>query len=156
MLSRAKLWVVLLAAVVGLAVLPAATASATVAKAALCTAYKTQEAKETKASDSIDKEMESGNWASLKKALLSTFNSEAGDEKEFNAYLSGASAKVKAAAATVLKLDSSFKTIIEKSTSLTQFETGITAAEGTAKVKAALNVLDTYTTQQCGSTTATT
>jgi len=156
MLTRAKLSVALLAATVGLAVLPAATASATVAKSSICAAYKSEEGKESKASTQIGKDMESGNWASLKKALLSTFKSEAGAEKEFTAYLNGASAKVKTAAAVILKLDGSFKTIIQNSTSLTQFESGITAAESTPKVKAALDVLDTYTTKLCGSTTPTT
>ena len=60
-----------------------------------------------------------GNWAAIKKALLATFKGEAGAEKQFDAYLSGASAKVKAAAAVVLKLDGSFKTVIQSSTSLT-------------------------------------
>ena len=55
----------------------------------------------------------------------------------------------------VLKLDGSFKSVIQNSTSLTQYESGITAAESTPKVKAALAVLDAYTTKLCGSTTPT-
>ena len=156
MLFRAKLYVALLAAAVGLALLPAATASATVAKSALCNSYKSEENKQLKASTALEKKIESGNWTSIKSALLATFKGEAGAEKQFDAYLSGASAKVKSAAAVVLKLDGSFKTIIEKSTSLTQYETGITAAEDSPKVKAALNVLSAYTTKLCGSTTPTT
>jgi hypothetical protein len=156
MLSRASLFVALLAAVVGLAILPAATASATVAKSALCKSYTAEENKQLKASAALGKEMESGNWASIKTALLSTFKGEAGAEKEFAAYLNGASSKVKSAAAVVLKLDGTFKTIIQNSSSLTQFTTGIDAAESAPKVKAALNVLSTYTTKLCGSTTPTT
>jgi hypothetical protein len=156
MLSRAKLCAALLTVVVAMAVLPAATASATVAKSSLCKSYKSEETKQLKASTALGKDIESGNWASIKTALLATFKGEAGAEKEFAAYLNGASAKVKSAAAVVLKLDGSFKTIIQNSSSLTQFETGITAAESTPKVKAALAVLSTYTTKLCGSTTPTT
>ncbi len=156
MLFRAKLSAALLAVVVALAVLPVATASATVAKSSLCTSYKSEETKQSKASSALAKDIESGSWASIKKALLSAFNGEAGAEKQFAAYLSGAPAKVKAAAAVILKLDGSFKTIIQNSNSLTSFESGITAAESSPKVKAALSTLDSYTTKLCGSTTPTT
>jgi hypothetical protein len=138
-----------------LAAVPAATASASVEKSSICKAYKSEEAKQTKASTNLAKEMESGNWSAIKKTLLATFNSEASAEKSFDGYLSGASSKVKAAAAVALKLDSTFKTVIEKSTSLTQFEAGITSAESTPKVKSALAVLDAYSTS-LGCTPATT
>jgi hypothetical protein len=156
MLNRAKLCGALLAVVVATAVLPVATASATLAKSSVCKAYKTEEAKQLKSSSALVKDVESGNWAVIKKDLLATFNGEAGAEKEFADYLSGASSKVKSAAAVVLKLDGSFKTIIQNSSSLTAFESGITAAEGTPKVTAALKVLDAYTTKLCGATTPTT
>jgi ribosome-associated toxin RatA of RatAB toxin-antitoxin module len=139
-----------------LAVVPAATASASIEKSSICKAYKTEVTKQTKASANVAKEMESGKWSEIKAALLSTFNSEANAEKSFSAYLSGASSKVKAAAAVALKLDSTFKSVIQKSTSIAQFEAGITAAEATPKVKAALAVLDTYSAQICGTTTPTT
>lgn len=156
MLSRAKLCAALLTVAVAMAVLPAATASATVAKSALCSSYKSEESKQSKASTALEKDVESGNWASTKKDLLATFKGEAAAEKQFAAYLNGASAKVKSAAVVVLKLDGSFKSIIEHSTSLTQYESGIGAAEKSPKVTAALDVLGTYTANLCGSTTATT
>jgi len=138
-----------------LAVVPAATASASIEKSSICKAYSSEEAKQTKASSNLAKEMESGNWNAIKKTLLATFNSEASAEKSFDGYLNGASSKVKAAASVALKLDSSFKSVIQKSTSLTQFEAGITAAESTPKVKSALAVLDAYSAK-LGCTTATT
>jgi hypothetical protein len=156
MLIRARLCAALLAVVVALAVLPAATASATVAKSSLCTSYKTEENKQLKASAALEKDIQSGNWASAKKLLLSTFKGEAGSEKQFADYLSGASANLKSAATVVLKLDSSFKGIIEKSTSLNQSEEGVSAAEATPKVTAALNALSAYTTKLCGAATTTT
>jgi hypothetical protein len=155
-LYRAKLCGALLALVVAMAVLPVATASATLAKSSICKAYKSEEAKQLKSSTALAKDVLSGKWAVIKKDLLATFNGEAGAEKQFAAYLSGASAKVKSATAVVLKLDGSFKTIIQSSSSLTAFESGITAAEATPKVKAALKVLDAYTTKLCGATTPTT
>jgi hypothetical protein len=133
-----------------LALVPAATASASIEKSAVCQAYKSEVTKQAKGSANLAKEMESGKWSSIRGALLATFNGEANAEKQFAAYLSGASAKVKAAAAVALKLDSTFKTIIESSSSLQQFETRITAAESTPKVTAALKVLDSYSKTICG------
>jgi hypothetical protein len=133
-----------------LALMPAATASASIEKSSVCAAYKTEVTKQTKGSANLAKEMESGNWATIKGALLSTFNGEANAEKQFAGYLSGASAKVKSAAAVALKLNSTFKTVIENSSSLQQFETNITAAESTPKVTAALKVLASYSKHLCG------
>jgi hypothetical protein len=156
MLRGVRLGAGVMAIGMALAVVPAATASASVEKSSICKAYSAEEAKQTKASANLAKEMESGNWSTIKKTLLSTFNGEANAEKSFDVYLSGASSKVKAAAAVALKLDSSFKSVIQKSTSLTQFEAGITAAESTPKVKAALAVLDSYSAKLgCIPTTST-
>jgi hypothetical protein len=149
MFHRAKLWTALLAVGVGMAIVPVTTASATVAKSSICKAYTAEQNKQLKASSALEKDITSNNWSKVQKALLSTFSSEASAEKEFAAYLNGASAKVKAAAAVALKLDASFKTVVQKSTSLTQFETGITAAESTPKVKAALSVLEAYSNKLC-------
>jgi len=147
---------VAMAIVTAVAVMPAVTASASIAKSTVCKAYTAEENKQEKSESGLEKVYESGNWSKIQKALLSSFSSEASAEKSFDAYLNGASSKVKAAAAVALKLDNSFKSVIQKSTSLTQFESGITAAESTPKVKAALKVLDAYSTKLCGSTTPTT
>ncbi len=149
MLRRAKLGMGMLAVGLALALVPAATASAAVEKSALCKAYQNEVTKQSNASGALAKEMESGKWSSIRSALLSTFNGEANAEKQFNSFLNGASAKVKAAAAVVLQLDNSFKKVIQQSTSLQQFETGITAAESTPKVTAALKVLDGYSKSIC-------
>jgi hypothetical protein len=156
MLARAKLCLALLGIVVATAALPVASASATLAKSSICKVYGSQVTQESKASAALEKKIESENWASIKKALLIAVNGDRGAEKQFAAYLSGASAKVKAAVAVVLKLDASFKSIIERSTSLTGYETGVTTAESSPKVTAALAVLSAYTTKLCGSITTTT
>jgi hypothetical protein len=138
-----------------LAIVPVTTASA-VTKSSICKAYTADQNKEIAAGNAIKKDIASSSWVKVQKALLTTFNAEASAEKEFAAYLRGASAKVRAAGAVVLKLDASFKTVVKKSSSLIQFESGITRAESTPKVKAALNVLETYASKLCPSTTATT
>jgi hypothetical protein len=157
MLQRAKLGVGViatgLALVLAVAVLPAATASASIERSSICKAYKAEETKSINAGAALGKDIESGNYAAIKKALLATFNGEANSEKQFLAVLNGASAKVKAAAAVSLKLVNQFKSIIEKSTTVAQFEAGITAAESSPKIKAALTVLDAYTTKLCGAVT---
>jgi hypothetical protein len=156
MLRRTKLWISLLAAGLALAVVPTTTASATIATSSICTAYTAAQNKEIAASSAIEKDIASGTWAKVQKALLSTFSSEASAEKQFATYLNGASAKVRAAAAEALKLDASFKKVIQKSKSLNQFESGINKAESTSKAKAAVSVLESYANKLCPSSTPTT
>jgi hypothetical protein len=142
-----------LALMLALAVMPAATASASIESSSICKVYKSEVAQSTKTSTKEAKLMESGNWKGIQKYLLSTFKTEAVTEKEFASVLNGASAQVKAAAQVSLGMVAKFKTVVQNSTSLTQFETGITAAESTPKVTAALKVLDAFTTKLCGTVT---
>ena len=143
-----------LALVVAVAVVPVTAASAATGRSSLCKAYKAEETKDVKASAALAREDDSGNWTVIKKDLLATFKGEAGAEEQFDAYLTGASSMVRSAAAVVLKLDATFKTIAESSSSLTAYETGVSEAQETPKVKAALKVLDSYTTGLCGATTS--
>ena len=62
-----------LALTLALAVMPAVTASATIESSSICKVYKSEVAQSTKASSKEAKVMESGNWKSIKKYLLSTF-----------------------------------------------------------------------------------
>jgi hypothetical protein len=155
MLRRAKLGVgtlfvgVALAVAMALALLPAATASATVERSSLCQAYNAEVKQQQKGSVELGKEMASGKWSSMQKALLGTFNNEANAEKQFATLIGGASAKVKVAVTVALALDDTFRSIIERSTSLAQFQSGITAAESTSKVKSAEKVLVNYTKGLC-------
>jgi hypothetical protein len=142
----------------GLAVLPVATttASATIATSAICKAYNAEQVRSTKATNKLDTVMKSGKWPAIQKVLLSTFNTEATSEQQFESLLGGAPAKVKAAIGVSLQVVNKFKSIIQSSKSLTQFENRVTAAENTPKFKAAEDTLDSYTTKACGSTTPTT
>jgi len=154
MRSRTKLCGALSALVVAVvataAVVPAA-ASAASGGSSICKAYKAEEKKVVKASAALARADDSGNWTVIKKDLLAEFKGESGAEEQFDAYLSGASSKVKSAAAVVLKLDDTFKTIAQSSSSLTAYETGISQAQDTPQVKSALKALDSYTTRMCGS-----
>ena len=150
MRSRAKLCGALSVLVVAAAVVPAA-ASAASGSSSICKAYKAEEKKVVKASAALARADDSGNWTVIKKDLLAEFKGESGAEEQFDAYLSGASSKVKSAAAVVLKLDDTFKTIAQSSSSLTAYETGISQAQDTPQVKSALKALDSYTTRMCGS-----
>jgi hypothetical protein len=136
---------VALAVAFAVAVVPVATASAASGGSSLCKAYKADEKKVASAEDSR-------NWAVIKKDLLAAFKGESVAEEQFDGYLSGASSKVKSAAAVVLELDGTFKTIAQSSSSLTAYETGISEAQETPQVKSALKVLNSYTTARCGST----
>jgi hypothetical protein len=154
MLRRAKLELgtlvvgVALAMTTALALLPATPASATVEKSSLCKAYTAEVKQQSKGSAALEREMASGKWSSMQKALLGTFNKEANAEKQFAGRIDG-SAKVKAAVAVALQLDDSFRSIIQHSTSLSQFQSGIQAAESTPKVTAAEKVLATYAKGLC-------
>jgi hypothetical protein len=157
MRSRAKLCgapsalvLVLVAVAVAPALVPAA-ASAASGGSSICKAYKAEQKKVVKASAALAREDDSGNWTIIKKDLLATFKGESGAEEQFDAYLSGASSKVRSAAAVVLKLDGTFTTIVQSSSSLTAYETGVSEAQDTPQVKSAFKVLDSYTTRMCGS-----
>jgi enterochelin esterase-like enzyme len=132
-----------------MALLPVTTASATIEKSSLCKAYNAEVKQQKKGSVALGKEMASGSWSSMQKVLLGTFDKEANVEKQFATLLSGASAKVKSAITVALQLDNTFRSIIQHSTSLAQFQSGITAAESTPKVKAAEKVLVNYTKGLC-------
>jgi hypothetical protein len=159
MRSRAKLCSALSALVVAVAVAAAvvpvataSTASAASGGSSICKAYKAEEKKVVKASAALARAEDSSNWTVIKKDLLAAFKGESGAEEQFDGYLSGASSKVKSAAAVVLELDGTFKTIAQSSSSLTAYETGISEAQKTPQVKSALQVLNSYTTRLCGST----
>ena len=154
MRSRTKLCGALSALAVAVAataaVVPAA-ASAASGGSSICKAYKAEEKKVVKASAALARADDSGNWTVIKKDLLAEFKGESGAEEQFDAYLSGASSKVRSAAAVVLKLDGTFTTIVQSSSSLTAYETGVSEAQDTPQVKSAFKVLDSYTTRMCGS-----
>lgn len=151
-MRMAKFGVSLLAIAMGLAVVPAVTASAAVETSAICKAYNADVKLQSKATAGLGKEIASGKWSSIQKALLTEFSRDASAGKDFSTLLSGAPAKVKAAANVILGLDSKFKSIVQHSTNVQQFGTAIEKASQLPKDTAAAEVLDNYAkTLKCGS-----
>jgi hypothetical protein len=156
MLKKAKIGLGVATIGMALSMVPAVTASASVSASAtlrtssLCKAYKADlKAASKSESASIEKAIESGNWPAAQKALLSAFNGESGLEKSLVASLASAPSKVKAAASVSLKFDATLKSLIQKSKSLTQYESLVTAASKNPKLAAAEKVLDAYTQKEC-------
>ena len=132
-------------------------ASATVRSSALCATYKADlKAASKEESSSVEKAIESGNWPRAQKALLSTFNVDAGEEKTLVSDLASAPSSVRSAAGVSLKFDATLKSDIEKSKSMTQYESTLTSASENPKLEAAEKVLDTYTQKECPGVTPTT
>jgi len=156
MLKKAKIGLGVATIGMALSLVPAVTASASVRESsavrtsALCTAYKADiKASSSAVTAKITKAIESGNWPAAQKALLSAFSSEAGLEKNLISALNSAPSNVKAAAAVSLKFDGTLKGIIQKSKSMTQYESAVTSASKAPKLAAAEKVLDAYTQKTC-------
>jgi hypothetical protein len=151
MVRKARIGMGMLALGLALTLVPTVTASAAVEKSAVCQAYAKDVNTQTKGSTALAKQLESGNWATAQKALLKALNNEQGAEKDFQGFLSGAPAKVKAASNVALGLVSQFRSIVQSSTSLEQFGSRITSATESPKVSAALAVLTNYAKKlHCG------
>jgi hypothetical protein len=120
------------------------------AKPALCSLAKSEVASQSKSTNAIVKAIEAGNWATAKQALLSSFNGESKAEALAISALSSAPAKVKAAGAVALKFVATEKSVIEKSTSVSQFESSIEAATKNPQLVSAEKTLESYQTAKCG------
>lgn len=168
MLNKAKIAVGVATIGMAMAVIPALSGSASaavsrtasvrvVATSALCKAYKSEQqaAVKTESGSAIEKAIESGNYATVKKDLLASFGGEQKEEQVMIGFLSGAPSNVKAAAQVSVKFANSLKTIISNSNSMAQFEAGITTAEKNKKLQAAEVTLSNYTNKMCGAPTTT-
>jgi hypothetical protein len=157
---RAKVGIGVATLGMALSVVPALSASASMARSAsmqksdsgLCKAYKADQQAEVKSENgaAMEKAIESGNFAEVKKDLLASFGSASKIQGEMNQYLSGAPSKVRSAAGVVLKFDGTLKGIIANASTITQFESGAQAAEKAPKVVAALSTLEAYSNKVCG------
>jgi hypothetical protein len=103
----------------------------------------------------IEQGMTSGNYASVKSALLAAMNSSTKEEGAAESALSGAPANVQAAMKGLFAFVGSYEKAIENSTSITQLETSIVSLAGTAQVEADSQTVTNYVTAQCGTTTTT-
>ena len=117
---------------------------------ALCRDYKNQQSASANTQGSaLEKAYASGNWPAIQKALLSTYNSEAGAISKLESVLSGAPSNVKAAVGTFLQFENSLKGVIQRSTSLTNFGTQVAAVSTNPKLASAEKVLAAYGAKLC-------
>ena len=162
MLKKAKLGIGIAAIGMAVSMVPAVSASASVNRAAsvhvvvkssLCKADSSlaAAAAKTDGGSKLEKDIETGNFAAVKKLMLATFTSESSLEKAFEAYLSGAPKNVQSAASESFKFDGTIKSDIEKSNSMAQFESLIESAEKNPKLLSAEKVLNAYQQKKCGS-----
>jgi len=120
----------------------------------LCVLSRKEAAGDTKQEAAIEKDIEANHWTAAQRLLIDELNSGAKLEKEAVASLSSAPGPVKAAGAVALKTFGGEKGVIQRSTSINQFETSINTLDAEPKLVAAEKVLDAYQTAQCGSATA--
>jgi hypothetical protein len=126
----------------------------------LCVTISNAESNSGNVGTDLEKAMEqgiaSGNYASVKQAMLTELNLSLKDEGPAESALSSAPANVQAAMKGIFSFVGSYKTLIENSTSITQLGTSMASLAGTSKVEADSLTLANYVTAQCGTTTTTT
>jgi hypothetical protein len=105
---------------------------------------------------SIEEGMSSGNYASVKAAMLAQINASVKDEGAAESALSGAPSNVQAAMKGLFTFVNSYETAISNSTSITQLATSMESLAGTSQVEADALTVSNYVTAQCGTTTPTT
>jgi hypothetical protein len=161
MLHRARFAVGVAALGLVMALAPMATASASVnsskgsnPNSALCKLNNSETKATAKSTAALQKAFASSNWNTAKNAMLSAFNGETKAIGTLIGILGGAPANVKSAVGTLLRFDGTYKTLIQKSTSATQFESSVTAAVKNPKFVAAETTVANYFTGLCGSTAA--
>jgi hypothetical protein len=121
-----------------------------------CSAYTKQETQSSKLASSLEQAFASGNFATIKAAMLAEFSDLNTDVSKANAVLGSAPANVKAAFATIIQAVQQLKTSIQNSTSLTQLEGSFQSLGTNAKFTAAGQVLASYFGTKCGVVTPTT
>jgi hypothetical protein len=118
---------------------------------ALCSLNKNVSKAEAKSSGQISSAIESGRWSAAQKALLASFNQYSQAEAAAMSALSNSPANVRAAGSVLIKFAGTEKSIIEKSTSASQFESSEEAAAQSPKVASAEKILAAYFGNKCGS-----
>jgi hypothetical protein len=125
----------------------------------LCLTVEQAESGSGNVGSSVEKAMEqglaSGNYASVKSAMLAAINASSKEENEAVSALSGAPANVQAAMKGLFSFVGSYEKAIENSTSFTQLESSLVSVAATSKVEQDSETVANYVTTQCGTTTTT-
>jgi hypothetical protein len=113
--------------------------------------------KEIKSTSAIETKeetaLESGNWATAQKLILSTFTPLNAIIKADGAALNDVPSKVKAAIQVSLKAIPAEENVVRTSTSVSGFTTAVQTLFNTKKFQAAAKIVDAYQTATCGSLT---
>jgi hypothetical protein len=125
----------------------------------LCLTVEQAESGSANVGSSIEKAMEqglaSGNYASIKAAMLTAMKASTKDESEALSALSGAPANVQTAMKGLFSFVGNYEKAIENSTSIQQLATSLGTATSTSQVEQDALTVTNYVTAQCGTTTTT-
>ena len=114
-----------------------------------CTALNGEQTQSSKLASTLEKAFASGNFATIRSAMLAEFTTEGQDVSKVEALLRSAPANVKAAFATIAKAFTQLKTAIGSATSLTQLEGSLATLGSNTKLEAAGKVLSSYYGSKC-------
>jgi len=120
-----------------------------------CTALNGEQTQSSKLASTLEQAFASGNFATIKSAMLAEFTTDGQDVSKVEALLSSAPANVKTAFATIATAFKQLKTAIENSTSLTQLEASLTTLGSNTQLEAAGKVLSSYYGSKCPTAPAT-
>jgi hypothetical protein len=121
-----------------------------------CTAFSGEQTQSTGLATKLEQAFATGNFATIKTAMLAEFTTEGQDVSKVEALLSGAPANVRAAFGTIAAAFNTLKTDIQNATSLTQLEGSLTTLGSNTQLESAGKVLASYFDSKCPGETPTT
>jgi len=122
-------------------------------KAGACTALNGEQTQSSKLATSLEQAFASGNFATIKAAVLSEFTQLNQSVAKAKGLLGSAPANVQAAFNTIANVFLQLKTQIQNSTSLTGLEAAFTSLGSSTKLVSASKVLSSYFGAKCATTT---
>jgi hypothetical protein len=114
-----------------------------------CTAINGEQTQSSQFGTAMERAFASGNFASIKSAMLASFAGLDQDISKAKGYLSSAPANVRAAFNTIATAFGQLKTALENATSLTQLEGSFTTLGSNTSLTAASKVLASYFGDKC-------
>jgi hypothetical protein len=121
-----------------------------------CTDLGGEQSQSSQLSTAMEKAFTSGNFTTMKQALLTEFTDLNQALTKAESELGSAPANVKAAFTTIANAFQQLTAAVQSSTSLPQLETAFTALGQNTQLEAASSVLASYYGSLCGTTTTTT
>ena len=121
-----------------------------------CTALGGEQTQSTELASTLEQAFASGNFATIKAAMLAEFTTEGQDVSKVEALLSSAPSNVKAAFATIAAAFNTLKSDIQNASSLTQLEGSLSTLGSNTQLEAAGKVLESYYGTKCPGDTPTT